>query len=56
MAWALGKSMRVVRESTLMVKLYANLATILLINIFTEVTEFYEAKYIAVIFYGYFAH
>ena len=32
------------------------MATIFFINILTEVTEFYEAKYIAVIFYGYFAH
>jgi len=47
--------MRMCKDSTNMVKLYANLIVIFLINIITEVTEFYEAKYIAVIFYGFFA-
>lgn len=32
----------------------ACLSVILLINIITETTAFYEAKYIAVIFYGYY--
>ena len=47
--------MRFVKDSSNIVKLYSNLIVILLINIITEVTHFYEAKYIAVIFYGFFA-
>ena len=46
--------MRPFKEKTLKFKLMLNIGVIFFINIITEVTHFYEAKYIAVIFYGYF--
>ena len=46
--------MRPFKLKSLRFKLFLNLFVIIFINIITEVTEFYEAKYIAVIFYGYF--
>ena len=48
--------MRPLKNSSITVKLIGCLVIIFAINIITELTEFYEAKYIAVIFFGFFAH
>ena len=52
----LGYCMRPFKKFSKKGKLFLCILTIFVINIITEVTEFYEAKYIAVIFYGYFVH
>ena len=43
------------KEKSKKVKIAICMSIILIINVLTEVTHFYEAKYIAVIFYGFFA-
>ena len=43
------------KEKSKNVKMTICMIIIFVINILTEVTHFYEAKYIAVIFYGFFA-
>jgi len=46
--------MRLFKSSSNPVKCFVCISVLFIINIITEVTEFYEAKYIAVIFYGFF--
>lgn len=54
-AYVFGVMMLKYKERTKSRKMTICMIIILVINFLTEVTHFYEAKYIAVIFFGYFA-
>ena len=50
----LGFMMRPFEKQTHHVKAVICIIVLILINVVTELTHFHEAKYVAVIFYGYF--